>query len=58
MKIFLLFYFVILILSKRFSEFNKPEEKIQNEDMDDLELLLSRAAAKRSTPSRHNSRPA
>jgi hypothetical protein len=57
MKIFLLFCFVILISSKRFPEFNKPEEKIQNEDLDDLELLLSRTPARRSTPSRQNSRP-
>ena len=57
MRNILLFCIAILISSKLSSEINKPEEEIQNEDLDDLELLVSRSSARRTPPSRQNARP-
>ena len=57
MRKFLLICIFILTTSKISFEVDKPEEKIQNEVLDDLDLFLTRSSSRRSTPSRQNVRP-
>ena len=58
MRKILLICIFILITSKITLEADKPEEKVQNEALDDLDLFLSRSSGRRITPSRQNMRPA